>query len=665
MWYYRKLIVATVVTAALAVVLNAVPGIPGNAEAWAGSSEEECAKYKPDRTLSDEGTSHTGGSLGIAGWSGSAEHSKSDKRTQQALSNSEIEKQLKVYRACVLFEEGLMTPTEWQTIAKESVGVAVKEHSTQADSYTPPYLGLRLDKVLKELPFDSSDKKMQKKYDKAFKACQKENWEGCYTVGDMQADGSRLQHALDLAALICMNEVSRGLQLSSESTPDDSMCWEGALIMDQLNRTGLGDQTTPAKILWFWKNTCKLNEPKSCAIVGLSLRKGRGAPVDLEAGKQADRQGCRLKAWPSCERLLRDQLTGSTPPGADAVDTLTQNTCEFAGPEVCLKRGEEFLDVELPLTDDIGERLLKDNCTRANNGQSCAALGDEFWSRKPGDPSSDEKKYAAEFYLKACELGVVAACGSFGVMALNGKGMSQNKELAWDYLNRACNGGFENVCNLIPPEEAQVDATATVAPAAKGIDPLLLPSLDYPAYLSVSRPQPTSDAVRLAKKNMKREWKDCAKGVLAQCYKLGSRYQEGSGVEQSHIRASELKTIACDYGYARSCTDMGYRYEKGIGVEQSNTQAVKMFSLACDGDNSEGCNSLGFLYEYGPGVSKDDKEAFRLYKKACSLDDQHGCFNLGRHYEHGFGVSVDKSQAKVLYQKACLLGHKDSCAWQP
>ena len=125
--------------------------------------------------------------------------------------------------------------------------------------------------------------------------------------------------------------------------------------------SGLGDSATPGKHLWFQQNACKLNSPRACAVVGRALRKGQGAPVDTAGGIQADRTGCRLKMWASCERLLRDELARSTSMTSQ-IDSLRKMTCGYMGREHCLRRGREFLSVRQPLTDSLGELLLETNC---------------------------------------------------------------------------------------------------------------------------------------------------------------------------------------------------------------------------------------------------------------------------------------------------------------
>jgi len=97
----------------------------GQAEA---GSEKDCAKYKPDRTISSEASSDKSASASakgtLFGGSASAESATAEKTEKQALSQEEVEKQEKVYRACLAFEDGVLEEEEWKAVLKESLGLS-------------------------------------------------------------------------------------------------------------------------------------------------------------------------------------------------------------------------------------------------------------------------------------------------------------------------------------------------------------------------------------------------------------------------------------------------------------------------------------------------------------------------------------------------------------
>jgi hypothetical protein len=97
--------------------------------AWAkDKAAEKCAKYKPDRTLSSEASSEQAASASAKGWgadgSASAENASASKEHKQALSRQELEKQEKVYRACMAYEDDAIEEEQWKTVLNEYLGIA-------------------------------------------------------------------------------------------------------------------------------------------------------------------------------------------------------------------------------------------------------------------------------------------------------------------------------------------------------------------------------------------------------------------------------------------------------------------------------------------------------------------------------------------------------------
>jgi hypothetical protein len=97
--------------------------------AWAKkNSEEECAKYKPDRTVSSEASIDTSASASakgsIFGGSAAASNASAEKTEKQALSQSELEKQEKIYKACLFYKDGDMSQEQWDIAIAEYMGHA-------------------------------------------------------------------------------------------------------------------------------------------------------------------------------------------------------------------------------------------------------------------------------------------------------------------------------------------------------------------------------------------------------------------------------------------------------------------------------------------------------------------------------------------------------------
>jgi hypothetical protein len=100
--------------------------------AHAKDSEKECAKYKPDRTVTSEASSDKSAAASAKGtiFGGSAEASaaSAEKKEQTALSQTEIAKQEQRYTACLAYHDGIISKDEYRDAMKRFMD----------PNYTPP-----------------------------------------------------------------------------------------------------------------------------------------------------------------------------------------------------------------------------------------------------------------------------------------------------------------------------------------------------------------------------------------------------------------------------------------------------------------------------------------------------------------------------------------------
>ncbi len=89
--------------------------------------EEECAKYKPDRTVSSQEAQTSSGSvggryLGISA-QGNMEKNSQERMELQELPEDELERQATVYRACLAHKSGDLEDAQWQRVLSASLGL--------------------------------------------------------------------------------------------------------------------------------------------------------------------------------------------------------------------------------------------------------------------------------------------------------------------------------------------------------------------------------------------------------------------------------------------------------------------------------------------------------------------------------------------------------------
>ena len=96
---------------------------------------------------------------------------------------------------------------------------------------------------------------------------------------------------------------------------------------------------------------------------------------------------------------------------------------------------------------------------------------------------------------------------------------------------------------------------------------------------------------------------------------LGTLYERGQGVTQSHERAAHWYTKAAEQGDARAKHHLAFMYLVGKGVEQDAARAAPLFTEAAERGSPDAQYNLGRMYELGRGVEKDLKRAAYWYAK--------------------------------------------------
>jgi Sel1 repeat len=130
-------------------------------------------------------------------------------------------------------------------------------------------------------------------------------------------------------------------------------------------------------------------------------------------------------------------------------------------------------------------------------------------------------------------------------------------------------------------------------------------------------------------------------------------YNEAVELHKNHKYQEAAFTYmkACTL-YAKACTNLGFMFNNGQGVEKSHLLAAGWYERGCDNGNALGCTNLGIMY-WKQELSGDSyKRAAELFDQGCRGGDSGGCRELGFIYEHGYGVAMDKARAAELYRLA-------------
>jgi FOG: TPR repeat, SEL1 subfamily len=135
-------------------------------------------------------------------------------------------------------------------------------------------------------------------------------------------------------------------------------------------------------------------------------------------------------------------------------------------------------------------------------------------------------------------------------------------------------------------------------------------------------------------------------------YELGTRYQNGDGVEKNYALAAKFFRRAAEENYAPAQSQLGVCYCYGLGVKQSYAEAVKWFRKAAEKNDLLSQYMLGGCYYYGNGVTKSYVEAVKWYRKSADQNFPPAQSELGNCYYDGQGVEKNYVEAVKWYRKA-------------
>lgn len=139
--------------------------------------------------------------------------------------------------------------------------------------------------------------------------------------------------------------------------------------------------------------------------------------------------------------------------------------------------------------------------------------------------------------------------------------------------------------------------------------------------------------------------------------RLGVRYHDGNGVEQSYEKAAYWYQKAAKAGDAWGENNLATCYFSGRGVGKDYSQAFAWYQKAADQGLDEAQNNLGNLYYSGRGTEKNEEMAAFWYEKAAWQGNMLAENNLGECYYDGEGVEQDYHQAVIWYEKAAAQGY--------
>jgi len=247
------------------------------------------------------------------------------------------------------------------------------------------------------------------------------------------------------------------------------------------------------------------------------------------------------------------------------------------------------------------------------DGKACKAAGDAAWN--VGDQAT-----AAGAYAKACALGDVGACGSYGVMLEGGKGVTRSLPSAASIYRFACARRVSAACYNL----------GLMTRDGRGL-----------------RANPPRAATYIGQA--------CDLGLPQACTTLGRPLPSAPAAPTPSAPATP--TAPADCADAKACDDASWA---AFGAKRFD-DAARLGQKACDLGKARGCALMSHLLDQGKGVGRDLVKSLSYARKGCAGGDQSACHNVAFRLAAGDVVAQDLAEARRLYEAACTSGLKPSC----
>jgi TPR repeat protein len=124
--------------------------------------------------------------------------------------------------------------------------------------------------------------------------------------------------------------------------------------------------------------------------------------------------------------------------------------------------------------------------------------------------------------------------------------------------------------------------------------------------------------------------------------------------------STELVRGWADKGKAWAQASLGTRYNHGTGVEQSYEKAIEYLTLAVQNGDPNAMFDLASMHYHGEGVTKSMEKATELYTRAANQGHARAQFNLGAVYYNGECVDQSLELAREWWIKAAMQDHEQA-----
>ena len=149
-------------------------------------------------------------------------------------------------------------------------------------------------------------------------------------------------------------------------------------------------------------------------------------------------------------------------------------------------------------------------------------------------------------------------------------------------------------------------------------------------------------------------------GAAEAKYRLGRRYDRGSGVRQNFSKAARWYRKAAQLGHANAQERLSIMHSLGLGLREDPAEADYWLCKAAEQYDADALCRLAKMCESRKGVPKDKCKAARLFRKAAEQGHDEAQYRLAKMYRSGKGLPKDKGEAARWFRKAAEQGHDEA-----
>lgn len=254
---------------------------------------------------------------------------------------------------------------------------------------------------------------------------------------------------------------------------------------------------------------------------------------------------------------------------------------------------------------------------------------------------NNKQELAVRWFQSASIQGFQAAQFSLALCLINGKGITEDKNLGINWAMKSAKQGF--------PFAQEFLATSY--------------SAGY--ILNKDSQEAFNWWLRLANNSQIQEFPNIP-GHLellqeAQ-FEVGLCYAQGNGVAKDEKEALEWFTKASQLGNINAEYALGYAYMNGLGTKQDYQQAIKHYNIAANNGNIQSQFFLALLYHDGEGTKRNPNVAFNWMKKAADQGFIDAMNYVGIYYLTGDGTEKN-SQKAYKYISDAANRNSDYASW--